>query len=549
MMANPSVYSRLFGVLTCGLLLCLAGCGKTPSPAGSADKQAKPPPQSSPHHQDAPKTPSKPAATSDTPPAVTAPSPAEPAIPVPSRKIEITHETVTEEHVEKPAAEDAPAAPPAGKLTWNEDLKEAVTAVEKIRGKKFIQAVPGRHQTLEDFEKFVRAELAKEFPPDKLAGMMRGLVRLGVIKQPFDFGENMINALLTQAGAYYNPETDTFYMLYDDLPSFFEKSFQVHELTHALQDQRHDLGELMKRLEARQHQVRNDDRVLAARYLIEGEATYVESVFQMRQMGLTVNDQIMHIVLQDAAKMNIEQLMKQTKALMLILGLFSKGLQRMAGAIDAADSIPPYILVPLMDAYLRGAVYVSRLRLQGGWKAVDAAFKNLPESVEQCLHPARQNDKPTRLKLPPFAYLTAAGWQPVDAAIHGEMYLALLLKNVGADDATARAATAGWDGDIYRAYAKGERVMVVLATTWDDAREAKEYYAAHSRGLKKKGYQGTDIENEDGGRRFVFTCGKPTDTGLMLLRGREVFLVEGADQATCKKVMRDLKAMKIKYRK
>ena len=547
MMANPSAYSRLFGLLTCVLLLCLAGCGETPAPAGSADKQAKPQPPLSP--QVAPKAPSKPAAIPDESPPVTAPSLAKPAIPSPPRKIEITHETI-EEHSHKSAAENAPAAPPAQSIQqgiqkgkWGEDLVEVAGIVEAIRGLKFKTPVPSEQQSLADFEKFVRAELAKEFPPEKLTSMMRGLVRLGVVKRPFDLGEDTVKALLSQAAAYYNPETGAFYVLFEDLQGMMADLLSSHELTHALQDQHYNLKKLIADLQQRPGGVRNDDRVLAVRYLLEGEATYVMTVYPLRLMGLKFDDQKIHAVLQQQANMSFEQIVALTKLMSFTLG------DRMKAAAAEIDKIPPYIMMPMLDAYMGGAVYVSRLRLRGGWKAVDAAYKNLPESVEQCLHPARQSDKPTRLKLPPLATLTAAGWQPVDAAIHGESYLTLLLKNVGADDATARAATAGWDGDIYRAYVKGERVMVVLATTWDDAREAREYYAAHSRGLKQKGYQGAEFGTEGAGRRFAFTCGKPTDTGILLLRGREVFLVEGADKATCKRILRDLKAMKIKYRK
>ena len=73
-----------------------------------------------------------------------------------------------------------------------------------------------------------------------------------------------------------------------------------------------------------------------------------------------------------------------------------KGMDRLKESMEQMDKIPPYIIRPLLDAYMRGAVYVSSLKQAGGWEAVNAAWKSLPASVEQCLHPRRRKDKPTR---------------------------------------------------------------------------------------------------------------------------------------------------------
>ena len=120
-----------------------------------------------------------------------------------------------------------------------------------------------------------------------------------------------------------------------------------------------------------------------------------------------------------------------------------------------------------------------------------------------------------------------------------------MLENQGTSAAEARAAAAGWDGDIYRAYLKDEAVLIVLATTWDSEQEAREFSRACRAALQKKypGFKASSSEAD----RTVYICGKGLGSGLLVRRGKEVFAVEGADAATVARILADLKALKIEY--
>ena len=94
--------------------------------------------------------------------------------------------------------------------------------------------------------------------------------------------------------------------------------------------------------------------------------------------------------------------------------------------------MPNYFVEPLYAAYLKGAYYVMSLRHAGGWKAVGEAHRKPPESTEQVLHPDKlivEVDRPTRIDLAPVeAVLRKSGWERIDGAVHGELYLGMLLR-------------------------------------------------------------------------------------------------------------------------
>lgn len=445
--------------------------------------------------------------------------------------------------------EDAAAAPDLP------DLTDIETQLTELRGLKFLKAVPSEHQSMEDWGKYLDKELDTMFPPDKVDGFMAGLVRLGMLKQPIDLGKEFKNALLSQAGAYYDPPSGTFYYLMTDMAPEFLKTVAAHELVHALQDQHFQLGKLLENLEEEEAEsVRNDDEVLAVRFLVEGEATYVQTLWQMKTMmnsDLSANPQLEAMTFQMQANLDADTIIKMSKQ----IDAGAMGLEDgdIAKAIEAMDTIPPYILHPLLAAYLKGAYFVMSLRHAGGWDSVAEAYRHLPATSEQVMHPdkfIKQRDNPTPMTLEAIDYLQERGWKQIDSAMHGEFYLGLLLGNFGCPAPRAARASAGWDGDLYRAYQREDgRVMFVLATTWDSEKEAQEFYKAYQSILKTKcGLPKPVAEYAANENETIYPCGtEADDTGRLALSGREVFVVEGVPADLADRIMTDLKAQQIEH--
>jgi len=429
------------------------------------------------------------------------------------------------------------------------DLSGIKEQLVDIRGLEFKQPVPAEKQSLEDFRAYVKEDLELYFPEERLEGMAAGLIRLGVMKEKLDLGEAFVDAMVSQAGAYYDPVDDKFYYLMTDIPADMIRIFAAHELVHALQDQHFPLEDLLTEFEnAPRGGPRNDDYILAVRCLVEGEATYVHTIWQMQEMmgmDITANPNMERMQFRQMASMDVEQLAKMAQAQMgEALGEDNDLLE----AVKAMDEIPAYILHPLYAAYMNGAYFVMSVRQKNGWESVAQAWKDMPASTEQCLHPekytAEQRDVPTRLDLPAFEYLADEAWREVDSSIHGELYMSILLRENGVPLGDARAAAAGWDGDIYRAYRNDVNdTSIVLATTWDTPDDAGEFAEAYRTALEGK-YPNIEFgESRDG--YLKYSCGQGLGAGLMRHRGQEVFIVEGFAENLTNRVMADLIGMEI----
>lgn len=461
------------------------------------------------------------------------------------------------------AASTPPAggqAPPSAGDSTLPDLTQIKQDLEVIRGLKFLRDVPAEKQSLDDFGAFLQTELDKMFPPGKAEDIQAGLMRLGLLLEPIDLGHEFKNALLSQAGAYYDPGSGKFFYLMTNVSSEMLQMIASHELVHAIQDQHFHLGPLLEDLDRTYREgTRQDDQMLAVRYLVEGEATYVQTLWQVmgaqgrrdpHSRAFRQAQRQAHMILRIQGAMDMALLVQANKLAVTLLG--DAG-DEITEAIQSMDQIPPYILHPLIAAYTGGAVFVLNVRQQGGWDAVSAAYTNLPQSSEQVLHPEKftgARDNPTPMTLPEMTYLGESGWRAVDSAVHGEFYLNLLLRNFGSQAGDAMIAAAGWDGDIYQAWRREDgRVMFALATTWDTEQDAAEFLEAYRSILRTKCGLDADPPTEpDESGAIVYASGDGIDdVGRLAQRGREVFIVEGAPAELGRRILADLMAVEIEY--
>ena len=76
----------------------------------------------------------------------------------------------------------------------------------------------------------------------------------------------------SQVAAYYDPESDAFYVVTQDLSEQMLGGLYAHELYHGLQDQHYNLDEYIL---SQTGGKLNDDELLARQAVVEGEATYI----------------------------------------------------------------------------------------------------------------------------------------------------------------------------------------------------------------------------------------------------------------------------------
>src|SRR5262249_25285188 len=165
----------------------------------------------------------------------------------------------------------------------------------------------------------------------------------------------------SQVLAFYDPHTHVYYAI-NELPGvmkgvgsadMLQEAIAVHELTHALQDQRFHAGE-------REEQLRRDtDAEMAYHSLAEGEASLVMMAWMLEKGGHTL----------DAAVKNEATMQWLTEATVS---------DKM---ID--PSTPKYFVESLKFPYFNGMKLVVEGYRRGGWGMIDKMPANPPRSTAE----------------------------------------------------------------------------------------------------------------------------------------------------------------------
>jgi hypothetical protein len=183
--------------------------------------------------------------------------------------------------------------------------------------------------------------------------------------------------------------------------------------------------------------------------------------------------------------------------------------------------------------YFRGLVYCAHLTNEGGWKALDDAYRRPPLSTEQILHPEKFLSRPDLPTVIDLGTLDAGcDWTEAGRNVVGEMQLAVLLRRHG-----GKAAAAGWDGDKFAVFEgpKG-RLGVVWLSTWDSDDDAREFTQGYGR------FQTTKIpgqQDQPQPEAFPDTNRRTHEGTVYALerRGSDVAIVEGFDAETTERLV------------
>jgi hypothetical protein len=267
----------------------------------------------------------------------------------------------------------------------------------------------------------------------------------------------------------------------------------VHELEHALQDQRLGIGS----------SARTKDGRLAAVGVVEGDANYVETLYERRCSDGRFDCISVPEATGDSG----------------------------GGDVNLGLSVATYV------PYAEGEAFVARLHERGGWDAVDAAFADRPVSTEQLVHPdAYPDERPVSVSLPDrssgeWQRLSNDGEPILETA--GETYIYSMLwyaEVVPRDHLTATRSgvsrytydhpdSAGWGGDRMAFYTDGSDYGYVWKTTWDTTADAREFMRAYEGVLEANGADSRD----DG--VYVVPDGEFQDAFRVVRTGETVLVV------------------------
>jgi hypothetical protein len=382
---------------------------------------------------------------------------------------------------------------------WTQEELERVSReirseLEGYRGRAGLEPVAVELTDGAGFRAYVERRLEATETPEDIQAWQDTCVMLGLIPPDMDLMEVTLKVMEGQVGGFYDPGTDTFYLM-QEYAGGVAKIIIAHELTHALDDQWYDIDGTLESLGG------NSDAELAYQAVVEGSGVSAMNRWTMAHIS--------ELNLADIAAAQ-------------------------AGSQEAMEHVPPVIWKPLLAVYLRGEAFLRRTSsvmnmTMATAKPADVArvFREVPRSMEQILHPKKYWNEEWRDD-PIVITVTAGdlpeGWRVVSEDTLGELNLALVLEpfdlRTGMDTKNPMGilsvrytgeATEGWGGDRMLLLAKGAARVLFLATEWDSPQDAAEFFAAVSSlrpGLEAhlKTVAATD------------TAG---NSGLLLRRGRE----------------------------
>jgi len=423
---------------------------------------------------------------------------------------------------DKPAAPKPPDGPEARQRRADAALARVATigpAVAKLRGLAFLHEVPTRYQQAAEFQAFVHREVTRELPEGRSRELGIALAQLGLMTKPLDLAQVEEQAMITQAGAYYDPAAKAFFLVIAPDSELMLDTISAHELTHALQDQHFDLTRYLP-----SDQSLDDDAATARKFVVEGDATFVMLLYALRGViGDAISPKLLGLLHQQIdlmANQDVESLKAQARGQAAALSGMGAELKQ---SIDAMDDIPATVLVPLLDSYMKGARVALAAYEHGGWSGVDALYRDPPSSTEQVLHPATKlypvRERPHKVTLLATADHELAG--SVLGELQWKIYFDLWKTPHAAE------AAEGWGGDRYAVTRRKDgRLIVRIATTWDTAEDAAQFTTAYLASLAARfpgvstAQAAAGIARPGGGKLFVRSA------------GARVYILDGADDAS-----------------
>jgi hypothetical protein len=352
-----------------------------------------------------------------------------------------------------PAVAPAPSASPSPELPRPDaqteaEIQEALRAVVAVRKLEALTAVKSHVIPREELAAQMKRDVLADLDPILVRGITENLYALGAVPADHDYLQTILVILGSQLAGYYDPRDKAMFLL-DDLGADGAAATLWHELVHALQDQHYDLQPKLKWSPGR------GDSMSAVQALAEGDATSAMLDVMLAPQGQTALD--------------------------LPAGMLGKSM----GVIEALpelDGVPPILKRSLVAAYADGLAFVNALRERGGFAAVDAAWRDLPTSTEQILHPEKYEKREGPIAVLPPPPPEAGPKTMLFLDVLGEQGLRFVFEE-WMPLVSAASAASGWGGDQLAVFAEGDRRAVGVHLVLDDETRAKETFEAIMRGV------------------------------------------------------------------
>jgi hypothetical protein len=315
-----------------------------------------------------------------------------------------------------------------------EEIAALISVTEELRGLAFLQ--PPTIAVVDDDELEARvresiAEDTEDVPADEALFEL-----LGLIDPEIDLLAMYLDLYGEQVAGYYDGETGELVVPAGESFSALQKATLVHELTHALTDQRFGFDDAYEQM------IDEDrfDEAVAFLAVIEGDATLTEILYIQQ---LTTREQ--------------QELLTES----------------FASDSTVFESVPAFLQNSLIFPYRQGLAFVQRAYGLGGFDEVNRLYVEPPVSSEQISEPRdHQRDMPIGVEIVEPAL---SGYDVVYRSVWGELSFDLMFDQVldGEDEAVD-----GWGGDAYVQWFDGTEAALLLTYVGDTESDGAEMYDA-----------------------------------------------------------------------
>ncbi|MFZ5895913.1 MAG: hypothetical protein ACOY0T_32960 [Myxococcota bacterium] len=326
-------------------------------------------------------------------------------------------------------------------------MATALALVSEVRGLPAKKRVPGVRLDRKALEAEVTRLLAEESPREAIEGNTEVLFALDAVPANFDLQATLRRLYSSELAGFYDAKLRRM-VLASDLGKDMERMTLYHELVHALQDQHFDLSH------AFDWKPEAADAQAAYHSLAEGDATAAMTEIFAAALGVPPQ-QI------PPAALKLDATLLQA----------SPNLRDVPGVISRSMIAP----------YADGLAFVAYLRdHQGGWPAVDGAFRRAPISTEQILHPDKYLKNEAVIALADIE--TPNGFSAeAFRDVMGEQGLRLLFEE-WLPSSGANEAASDWGGDRLAVFSAGDQRLMRWHLVFDSEAAAKRALHAFARG-------------------------------------------------------------------
>jgi len=372
------------------------------------------------------------------------------------------------------------------KLCVETVLKDAIREIKEIRGLD-----PSQVQVEVVTQSWVRENWGKSYAEADKEGILR---EERIYKALFMIPENasLYEAKVEWAGvtvaAVWQGKIYVVKDYFNPWDTFNAERTLMHELTHILQD---------KYLRVPDSPTQDGGKARSA--LIEGDACLMEEAYANKTK---THDLLAEITNAEPSKVRVQ------------------GLQFSEYSASIPDSISRLNYFP----YEYGVKFARAIHAMGGWKTVNQAYKNPPETTEQIMHPEKYFEDETEKKVDELTIMEK-GWRRVKNERLGEHFILVMLGNWIPWDEAQRAAE-GWGGDNFTYYDKGEDYLFTWNITWDSVEEASVFYASFQEMMTKNGAEVKSNSLWEAHGRYL----------SLKWEGDSTLIISSTNEATVKKI-------------